>query len=419
MSIMDRTQCVSNASARAALFGVPFSMLNRDRMLEELRDAITGRTGAVACTANVDFVVKARRDAELREILCCSEWVLCDGKPLEWLSGLFGPGIPERLAGSDMIPWILGLAADQCYSVFILGGREDINRRAVENIRTQYPGIRRVDGFGPPWAPLESMPDDEINHRIREASPDILMVCLGCPKQEKWIVRNRSQWNVGVALGLGACVDFMAGTKSRSPVWMRKHGLEWLYRLIHEPRRLAGRYAVDLLEMTRLTLLELLRFKHTKALACHEAASRRHKRRTGASDSSLLRRGENLLLLLGEEIDADECSRIADAAAQMQCTSLGCLQVDCHGLKRIDSAGLGSLAELWRLCRSAGMDLEIIRAPAWLCSIFRDWKWNEMPGFTIRKNSGYHEASWELTPAPNLPLAESFQHEKEVPCMIR
>ena len=364
-----------NAPARSALYGVPLSSVTRAQWLTEMETAIGERSGKVACTANIDFIVKAGEDIQLREILCRADWVLCDGTPVKWLSRLTGPPLPERLAGSDMVPHILNLAHRKGFSVFVLGGREEVNSQALEKIRKDYPGISRVDGFAPKWAPLESMPHDQINQKIRECSPDILMVCLGCPKQEKWIDMNRGEWTVGVALGLGACVDFMAGTRSRSPQWMRRSGLEWAYRLMQEPRRLCGRYVRDIAGMGRRLITQFRR-------------RARHGRDYQAGAVPIQMRylvaGDRRVLRLGKSLQAGQCKEVWQAYGLLAVRPGGELELDVSELEHTDSWGMGLMISFWRDIRQTGGTLVILNAPAWLTDLVSEWGWVGLPGWEMR-----------------------------------
>jgi exopolysaccharide biosynthesis WecB/TagA/CpsF family protein len=194
----------------------------------------------------VDFLVQSRRDAELRKILDDAHLVVCDGTPLVWLSRLLRRALPERVAGSDLVPQLLTRATEQNWSVFFLGGQEQVLQMAMEKLQKQHPSLRIAGGYSPPFAPLDTMDHDGICARIRETKPDVLLVSFGCPKQEKWIARNYEAAGVPVCIGVGATIDFLAGSVKRAPLWMQVAGMEWIFRLAQEPRRLLKRYATDL-----------------------------------------------------------------------------------------------------------------------------------------------------------------------------
>ena len=198
-------------------------------------------------TPNVDFLVKARRDAELQQILVGADLVLCDGRPLVWASHWLGNALPGRVAGSDLMPCLLQRAALRGWRIFLLGGGPGVASEAAKRIAAEHPSLPEVAHCSPPCRLLHDMDNTEIIERVRTARPDIMLVCFGCPKQEKWISKYRQLLEVPVLIGAGGTVDFLAGRMARAPVWMRRSGTEWLFRLLQEPRRLAGRYADDLL----------------------------------------------------------------------------------------------------------------------------------------------------------------------------
>lgn len=248
---------------RISMMDVPFDSVTMDQTLERIGGMIASRKPSFIATANVDFLVQARKDRELHALLHRASMVVCDGTPLVWLSKLLGKALPERVAGSDMVPRLLAEAEKNGWSVFFLGGRDEVLDQAVHNVRRQHPSLRMAGAYSPPFAPLDRMDHDGINARIREANPDILLVSFGCPKQEKWIARNCEAHGVPVSIGVGATIDFIAGAVKRAPEWMRHCGLEWVFRLAQEPRRLLKRYATDLYVFGIGAIIELLRSRKT------------------------------------------------------------------------------------------------------------------------------------------------------------
>ncbi len=249
------------------IMDVPFDVVTMAQTVERIGDMVTSRQPHYLATANVDFLVQSSRDTELRRILDKAHMVVCDGTPLVWLSKWLGRPLPERVAGSDLVPELLAKAEKAGWRVFFLGGERGVLAEAVRNVETQYPELEVAGAYSPPFAPLDKMNHDAINRRIREAAPDILLVSFGCPKQEKWIARNYQALGVPVSVGVGATIDFLAGSMRRAPVWMRRCGLEWVFRLLQEPRRLLKRYAADLAVFGCGSILEL-----TSSLIFHKSA---------------------------------------------------------------------------------------------------------------------------------------------------
>ena len=229
-----------------AVLGVPFDHVTIDETIRRIDAMVASRRPHYVVTANVDFLVQAHRDVELRRILLEADLVLCDGTPVLWASRWLGNRLPERVAGSDLAPALIQSAAEKGHRLFFLGAAPGVAAAAAEKLQQQYPSLQIAGTYAPPFSHLLEMDHDEITRRIRAANPDILLVSFGCPKQEKWIAMHHRALGVPVAIGVGATLDFLAGRVKRAPAWMRHTGTEWLYRLVQEPRRLYRRYASDL-----------------------------------------------------------------------------------------------------------------------------------------------------------------------------
>ncbi|MGN6556276.1 MAG: WecB/TagA/CpsF family glycosyltransferase, partial [Verrucomicrobiota bacterium] len=160
----------------------------------------------------------------------------------KWL----GNPLPERVAGADLVPELIRLAAENGHRIFLLGATPEAAAKAVERLRRRYPNLAIAGCYSPPFKPLLAMDHDEIIRRVTAAQPDLLFVSFGCPKQEKWIAMHYRALGVPVCIGVGATIDFLAGAVRRAPVCMQRTGTEWLFRLAQEPRRLFKRYAMDL-----------------------------------------------------------------------------------------------------------------------------------------------------------------------------
>lgn len=232
--------------APIAILGVPFDCVTTAETLAAIGDMIASGQPKFAATANVDFIVQALEDVELRRILFDAHLVLADGMPIVWASKFLGNPLPERVTGSGMIPQLLALAEHKGWKVFFLGGTEQSVAAAAEKTRAKHPQIRLVGAYSPPFKSLLEMDHADILRRIREVKPDILLVAFGCPKQEKWINMNYREAGVPFMIGVGATIDFLAGTFKRAPVWMQKTGTEWIFRMLQEPKRLVSRYGKDL-----------------------------------------------------------------------------------------------------------------------------------------------------------------------------
>jgi N-acetylglucosaminyldiphosphoundecaprenol N-acetyl-beta-D-mannosaminyltransferase len=229
-----------------AILGVPFDNITIAEAIQAIERMVASRQPHYVVTANVDFLVQAHADIELRRILCEAHLVLCDGTPLVWASRLLGNPLPERVAGADLVPLLIRVAAQKRYRLFFLGATPDSAGRAVANLTALYPDLEIAGHYSPPFNRLLEMDHGAIQRRILAAKPDILFVCLGCPKQEKWMAMHYRALGVPVTAGVGATMDFLAGHVKRAPAWMQRTGIEWLFRLKQEPRRLFRRYLKDL-----------------------------------------------------------------------------------------------------------------------------------------------------------------------------
>jgi N-acetylglucosaminyldiphosphoundecaprenol N-acetyl-beta-D-mannosaminyltransferase len=229
-----------------AILGVAFDNVTTAEAVAAIEQMVASRRPHYLVTANVDFLVQAQSDVELRRILTEAPLVLCDGTPVVWASRLLGNRLPERVAGSDLAPVLLKVAAEKKYRVFFLGATPDSVEQAAARLKREHPSLILAGYYSPPFRALLSMDHEEIKRRVHEARPDLLFVAFGCPKAEKWIAMHYRELGVPVVAGVGATIDFLAGRVKRAPRWMQQAGLEWLFRLACEPRRLCKRYMKDL-----------------------------------------------------------------------------------------------------------------------------------------------------------------------------
>src|SRR5262245_48518287 len=247
-------------SARVELFGVEIDPLRMDQAVAQIMAWVADP--AARCrfvvTPNVDHVVMLQHHDGLKAAYTDAGMVLADGAPVLWSSRLLRCALPERVAGSDLVPALFEAASnDQPLRTYLLGAAPGVADRAAENIRRSWPAVEVVGTYGPPLGfEKDEAENAAILHRIASAQPDVLVLGLGTPKQELWVHKLRDAIDAKVALCVGATIDFLAGERSRAPIWMREAGLEWLYRVAFEPRRLASRYAKDAWIFPRLLARE-------------------------------------------------------------------------------------------------------------------------------------------------------------------
>ena len=249
-------------SGTVKLFGIPVAKVTEAEAVERIvglakRQAHDDKGAAIVATLNVDFVCNAVRgwpfggNDELWGYLKGAYLATADGMPIVVLSKLVRDPLPERVTGADMVPAICRRCAEEGLSVYVLGG----DRKAVESAFAKMPPVK-VAGIDPSVVNLDA-DQPEIVARINEARPDVLFVALGNPKQELWMGRNAAKVDVPVMMGVGGTFNFIAGCVKRAPKWMQRCGMEWIYRVMQEPRRLLRRYAYGLVKFSWLAILQL------------------------------------------------------------------------------------------------------------------------------------------------------------------
>jgi N-acetylglucosaminyldiphosphoundecaprenol N-acetyl-beta-D-mannosaminyltransferase len=248
-------------NSRIRLFNVGFDPVGLAEASQRVLEWSRERKSRVVVTPNVDHLVKIAEEPELMPIYDQADLVLADGQPVIWASRMLGAPLPERVAGSDLFPQLLRDAqAVPGLRLFLFGGMDGVAERAARNIEAEFPWVRVVGMHAPPFG-FETKADqnDRAVESVAAADADLVLLALGAPKQERWAHRERSRLRCGALLCLGATIDFMAKTIARAPSWMRRSGLEWVFRLAGEPKRLAGRYAKDAVIFPRLVIDEVAR----------------------------------------------------------------------------------------------------------------------------------------------------------------
>jgi N-acetylglucosaminyldiphosphoundecaprenol N-acetyl-beta-D-mannosaminyltransferase len=238
----------SDPPAAIPLFGMNIHPVNARQALEHLRrwtQAPADRLRYVV-TPNVQHTMVFQENAAFREAYAEASLVVADGWPLVVSSWQLGGAQPERVAGSDLLPGLFDATHEngEPISVFLLGAAPGVGERAARVIAERWPNVSVKGTHSPPFGfERDAAENQRILKLVAEASPDVLVVGLGAPKQEIWTYRFRSEIQAKVALCVGATIDFIAGTKARAPEWMQRSGLEWVHRAVTEPRRLGRRYA--------------------------------------------------------------------------------------------------------------------------------------------------------------------------------
>ncbi len=226
------------------MIGVEIASVDRSAALERIAVQTALPQGGYVCFCNVHTAVMARRDPGYRNILNNAFLCVADGKPICWAGRLGGDKEVQQVAGPDLFEDCFAASGRLGLKHYLYGGRPEVLAALVQRLQQRYPEAALVGWESPPFRPLTANEEQETLARIRKAGPDLIWVGLGAPKQELWMARHAECLQPAVLLGVGAAFDFHAGAVPRAPLWMRHVGLEWLHRLVQEPRRLFFRYAV-------------------------------------------------------------------------------------------------------------------------------------------------------------------------------
>ena len=217
---------------RIDVMGVGFDSLTMDEAVARARDLMAERRAAYVVTPNPEIVMLCREDAAAMQAVQNADLVLADGVGVIYGAKILGTPLRAKLPGIDFAAALMTQMGREGKSVFLLGAKPGVADAAGEKLRERFPGLVIAgtnDGY--------FQDDDPVVEKINAVQPDLLLVCLGAPKQELFMVHHQKQLQVGLMIGLGGSLDGFAGTVKRAPVWMQRAGLEWLYRLIKEPRR--------------------------------------------------------------------------------------------------------------------------------------------------------------------------------------
>ena len=214
-------------------------------------------------TPNTDIVMRMQKEPDLLDICNNADLILTDGEMVVKLSKFLGNPIKERVAMTDFVWDVCDLAVEKEYKVFLFGGKENVLEKGKERIQKKYPSLNICGHYSPPLGfennPIELLKALTI---IKESDADILIVFLGCPKQERFIAKYKDEYQVPVSITMGGCIDFIGADIKRAPLWMQKYGLEWFFRFAQEPKRLFKRYFIDDVKIFPLVLKYKLGLKN-------------------------------------------------------------------------------------------------------------------------------------------------------------
>lgn len=243
---MNALDADATTHGRTSLLGVPIDLVTQGAAVEWVCARAEDKRGGVVVTVNLDHLRRCAREPAYAELVSKADLVVADGMPLIWASKVQGPPVlPERVAGSTMMIELCGATALKGIPVFFLGGDPGVAERAGHMLKDRFPGFLLAGTYCPPFG-FESDPEElgRIEAALTSASPGIVLVALGSPKQEYLADRLRPLLPHACWIGIGISLSFVTGDVQRAPLWIQKIGMEWLHRLCQEPRRLFRRYII-------------------------------------------------------------------------------------------------------------------------------------------------------------------------------
>jgi N-acetylglucosaminyldiphosphoundecaprenol N-acetyl-beta-D-mannosaminyltransferase len=231
------------APETAEVLGVPLALTDYEGTLDWIDETVARGRGGYVCASATHLVMATQDDPELREAVLGSDLVVPDGQPLVWALKALGHEIDDRVYGPDLMDRACQRAARTGRRMYLYGGRSHgALVQLTRNLRLRYPGLKIVGGYAPPFRELTDAEKTDVAADINRSGAEVVWVGIGVPKQEKWMGDMSGRLPRCVLVGVGAAFDFHGGLIPQAPAWMQRNGLEWVFRLAHEPRRLWRRY---------------------------------------------------------------------------------------------------------------------------------------------------------------------------------
>ncbi|MBA7585961.1 N-acetylglucosaminyldiphosphoundecaprenol N-acetyl-beta-D-mannosaminyltransferase [subsurface metagenome] len=245
-------------TSRIKLFKVGIDQVDNQETIQKIEEFVVSKKAHQIVTPDTLAVLLAKKDPEYHAILESADLVTPDGAGILWAATTLNYPLPERVTGIDIIHNICRLATKKGYSLYLLGSYPGVASEAALNLTKKYPGIK-IAGTHHGYFGCEdsqncenvksgnndkNKEEEEITEEIKEKRPDILLVGMGVPKQEMWISKNLDKLNVPVCMGVGGSFDVLSGRIPRAPLWMQRHGMEWIYRSIKQPNRVFRIFAL-------------------------------------------------------------------------------------------------------------------------------------------------------------------------------
>lgn len=247
--------------SRVNILGVGIHAVNLDDVVDRIERFVAERGTHYVCVSNVFSIMMSQRDTEFRRITNEADLAVPDGMPLAWLVGWHGHDQRDRVYGPDLMLACCERSIETGTSHFFYGGARGVPQLLAQKLTERFPGLKVAGCYSPPFRPLTPAEDAEVVRMINDSGADVVWVGLGAPKQERWMAQHAGRIKAPVMVGVGAAFPFHTGTVKQAPKWMQKSGLEWLFRLCVEPRRLWRRYLLNNPLFILLTLCQLTGLK--------------------------------------------------------------------------------------------------------------------------------------------------------------
>jgi N-acetylglucosaminyldiphosphoundecaprenol N-acetyl-beta-D-mannosaminyltransferase len=240
------------------ILGVGISAIEMDQALAQIAHWVDTRERRYVSVCNVHTVMECQQDPKMRQAVNGASLATPDGMPLVWLGRAKSKRTVQRVYGPDLMIALCELSSQRGYSHYFYGGAEGVPELLAQNLTTHFPDLCVAGTYSPPFRPLTAEENAGIVDQINAVNPDVIWVGLGTPKQDLWMAAYRDRLQAPVLIAVGAAFDFHTGRKRQAPHWMQRTGLEWLFRLSSEPRRLWKRYLIYNPLFVTLVLLQAL-----------------------------------------------------------------------------------------------------------------------------------------------------------------
>ncbi len=245
---------------RVNILGTEVSSISSADLLDAFKTAIQAKKLIQVAITPVNSILAAYKNPEVQNAYNTADYVLCDGMPVKWAASFLNTPIVERITGLDLLPNLIAFAANESFTLFLLGASPGVGEKLKEVILKQYPNCKIVGIYVPPFMPVfDAAENKKMVDAVNAAAPDIVLISLTAPKQDLWITQNKAQLHPALYVGIGGAFEVMAGLVKRAPKWMHGAGLEWFYRLIQEPKRMYRRYLIEAPLFIPLVILDRIK----------------------------------------------------------------------------------------------------------------------------------------------------------------